>query len=208
VLIGWSPGNDQELFTRSELISAFTLERLNRASGVFDFEKLTWMNGVYIRALPAEEFARRALPHLVKAGLTIQRDRWDLIAPHVQERTKLLPDVVPRVDFLFKDRIERETQEMFKKGMDRETALAILAAAHERLAALTDFSAAAIEAALRGIVEERGCKVGPAFAVVRIAVTGKTVTPPLFESMIALGREDTLKRLKEAYNEVAALAGK
>ena len=206
VLVGWSPGNDQELFTREELIKAFSLDRLNRAGGVFDQEKLTWMNGVYIRALPPGEFAERAIPYLEKAGLEVDRARWDMIAPHVQERTKLMPDIVPRVDFLFKDAIERETKEMFKKGMDRDTALAIIDAAKERLAAVSDFSVPMIEQTLRGLIEERGDKVGPAFGVVRIAVTGKTVTPPLFESLAALGREETVRRLEEARAEVAKLS--
>ncbi|MGI6525638.1 MAG: glutamate--tRNA ligase [Bdellovibrionota bacterium] len=197
-LIGWNPGDEREIFNRDELIEAFSLERLNPASGVFDVEKLLWMNGMYIRALPPQEFAKRALPYIEKSGLKVDLKRWEMIAPHVQERAKVLPDVVERVDFLFKDVIERDTKAMFKKGMDEATAKVILHDVAEALSKLDDFSVEAVETCLRKLVEEKGWNLGSAFGVIRIAVTGKTVTPPLFESIVALGKEDTLKRLQEA----------
>jgi len=197
-LIGWNPGSEQEIFQRDELIQAFSLERLNPSSGVFDVEKLLWMNGVYVRSLAANDFAQRVLPYIEQAGLKVDLKRWEVIAPHVQERCKLLPDIIDRVDFLFKDEIERDTKAMFKKGMDEVQAKVILHDVGESLAKISDFTAENIENCLRQLVGDKGWNLGPAFSVIRIAVTGKTVTPPLFESIVALGKEDTLKRLKEA----------
>ena len=197
-LIGWNPGDEREIFKRDDLIQAFSLERLNPASGIFDSEKLHWMNGVYIRALPIEEFIERGVPYLEQAGLKVNMERWRAIAPHVQERTKLMPDIVDRVDFLFKDEIERDTKAMFKKGMDEATAKVILHDVKEALEKIDDFSAPNIEACMRQLVADKEWNLGPAINVVRIAVTGKSVTPPLFESIAALGKADTLKRLQEA----------
>lgn len=202
VLIGWSPGegDEQEVFTREELIKKFSVEHLNNASGVFDQNKLLWMNGVYARKISTQEFTEVARPFLEKAGLTLSNPAWDIIAPHVQERVKLLTEVPDMVQFLFVDAIERDIPAMFKKDMTPEKAKAVLAEASERLKALPEFSIHAIEEALRSMAEPLGLKVGPLFVVIRIAVTGKTITPPLFESLAALGRERTIHRIEETIN--------
>ncbi len=203
VLIGWAPGegSDQEVFSREELIAKFTLERVNNASGVFDANKLAWMNGLYIRKLPVQEFSARARPLLENSqfGAEFRKypERWNAMAPHVQERTKLLPEVVAMVDFLFLREIPRAVDEMFQKGIDRPKAIEILSRTIQIVSALPTFLHKDIEAALRPLAEEFSLKVGPIFGVIRIAVTGKKVTPPLFESIEVLGKEITLARLNE-----------
>ncbi len=199
VLIGWNPGEgtEQEVFTREELVQKFTLDRVNNASGVFDQNKLMWMNGLYIRKLALEDFMERVQPFLDKAGLKVDPIKWKLIAPYVQERVKVLTEVAPMIEFLFVEKITRDLADMYQKGIDAPKAKAILIRSLEVLSALTDFTHAPIEAALRPIAEEFGIKVGPMFAVLRIAVTGKKITPPLFESFAALGKEITLARMKE-----------
>ncbi len=198
-LIGWSPGDgeEQEVFTIDELCQRFDLNHVNKAGGVFDYNKLAWMNGVYIRTLPVDKFIEVVMPFLEKAGLKVDMDKLKLISPHIQERIKVLPEAAPMIEFLFTDKIERELPGMLKKGIDASIAKKILELSLERLIALEDFSIVAIEGVLRPMAEELGLKVGPMFGVLRIAVTGKMITPPLFESFNALGKEKTLERIKE-----------
>ncbi len=127
-LIGWSPGegDKQEIFTTAELIKKFSLDHVNNSSGVFDYNKLNWMNGIYIRNLSPEEFTCRVRPFIEKAGLSFNIEKWDMIAPHVQERVKLLAEAPEMVEFLFKENITRNVQEMFKKGIDAPKAKEIL----------------------------------------------------------------------------------
>ncbi len=201
-LIGWSPGegDEQEIFSLDELTRRFTLERVNNAGGVFSYDKLKWMNGVYIRNLSAPDLQARLRPFLVSASLQIDDEKLTRIIPHIQPRLELLPDAVSLIDFLFKDHIDRDLGSMLKKGMDAPAASAICNKAADRLTEIPTFDAASIEAVLRQVAEESSAKIGPVFTVVRIAVTGKTVTPPLFESIFALGRAQTVQRLKETAN--------
>lgn len=198
-LVGWSPGEgeEQELFSPGEIAERFTLDRINKAGGVFDYNKLNWMNGAYIRTMPDDEFIKLTVPLLEQAGLRVDMPRYKIIVPFVKERVKLLNEVPAMVDFLFKDRIERDLPAMLKKEIDRPKAKDILERSLKRLEALPEFAVPAIEATLRELAEELGLKVGPVFVVLRIAVTGKTVTPPLFESVAALGRDVTLARIRE-----------
>ena len=198
-LIGWSAGEgvEEEIFSLDELVQRFTLERVNNAGGVFSYDKLNWMNGVYIRKMTADELRPRMQPFLAAAGLDVDGEKLRRIIPHIQERMQLLPDAIPLVDFLFKAEIERDMPAMLKKGMDAAKAREICGRAAASLGALATFDAGSIEAALRQVAEEAGGKSGPVFSVIRIAVTGKTVTPPLFESVYALGQSDSVRRLEE-----------
>lgn len=198
-LIGWAPGegSDQEIFSRAELIERFSLQGVNQASGVFDPAKLAWMNGLYMRKLPVEEFIAYAWPFIERAGVVIERGDFERLAAPVQERVKVLTEVPGMVDFLQDKPLERSLPDIFQKGMTVETARRVVELSLERLAALEDFSVAAIDAALRAVAAEVGLKPGPAFVVLRIAVTGKTITPPLFESFAVLGRDRVLARLRE-----------
>jgi glutamyl-tRNA synthetase len=199
-LIGWAPGegSDQEIFTREDLISKFSLEGINPASGVFDMTKMEWMNGLYIRNLKLADFIDRSAPFLKAAGAAIPEQMFAAIAPHVQERVKLLTEVAPMVEFLMDKPLERQMDAMLQKGVDTAKAREVLVRSKERLEQLEDFSVGEIDQVLRGVAGELGLKPGPAFAVLRVAVTGKTVTPPLFESFAVLGRDRVLSRISEA----------
>jgi glutamyl-tRNA synthetase len=204
-LIGWAPGegSDQEVFTRDELISKFSLEGINEASGVFDPIKLEWMNGLYIRKLPLDEFISRTMPFLKAAEVDLSRDAFAAIAPHVQERVKVLTEIPSMVDFLCDRPLQRQMDAMFQKGVDASKAKEILNRAAQALEGLPEFSVPAIDQALRGVATELGLKPGPAFVALRIAVTGKTVTPPLFESFAVLGRDRVLSRIRETISLIA-----
>ncbi|MBL8296259.1 MAG: glutamate--tRNA ligase [Bryobacterales bacterium] len=198
-LIGWSPGEgeEQEIFSLEELTQRFTLERVNNAGGVFSYDKLKWMNGMYIRSLTPKDLEGRLRPFLAAAGLAVDDVKLQRIVPHIQPRLELLPDAIPLVEFLFKETIERDLGAMLKKGIDAAKAREICARAADAFQALPEFDASSAEAALRALAEEFGLAAGPVFTVIRIALTGQKVTPPLFESIYALGREQSVRRLRE-----------
>jgi glutamyl-tRNA synthetase len=155
------------------------------------------MNGVHIRRLAVEDLEARLRPVLEAAGLEVDDEKLTRILPHIQPRLELLPDAIPLVEFLFKKTIQRDLSSMLKKGMDAAKAREVCTRAADTLAALSTFDAASVEAALRNQSEEFGLSTGPVFTVVRIAVTGQKVTPPLFESIVALGQKETVQRLRE-----------
>ena len=153
---------------------------------------------MYIRALSLEKFMEICRPFMQARGLSTEDSRFRMIAPLVQERVKILSEVAPMVEFLFTESIERDLSAMYQKGIDATIAKELLSTGLERLKGLSDFSVTSVDGELRKLAEERGLKAGPAFGVFRIAVTGKKITPPLFESMVALGKESSLKRIEEA----------
>lgn len=197
VRIGWSlpDGDEQEIFTDEELVEKFSIDNLSKSNGTFDNDKLDWMNGMYIRRLSDERFEKYAREQIEGAGLEFCPERWKKIAPHAVERVKLLPDIVPLTSFLFSEEIERDMDAMINKKTDKETAARILEAAKEELATLETFDTESIEETLRGLAEKLELKTGQIFMTLRIAVTGTKVSPPLFESIEALGKEEALRRL-------------
>lgn len=199
-LVGWAPGKgeEQEIFSRDELAKRFSLDGINESSGVFDYGKLDWMNGQYIRALSTDEFVARCEPFFEKKGLKLNRSQFDMIAADIKERVKTLKEVPEMVEFLFVDKIERDMASMLDKNINSSKAKEILSAGIDILKGLSDFSKEATEAALRPLGERFGLKLGPVFGVFRVAVIGKKVTPPLFSSFAALGKEITIKRMEEA----------
>jgi glutamyl-tRNA synthetase len=204
-LVGWSPGagSEQEIFSRDELIQAFSIDHISPSSGIFDYSKLQWMNGVYIRNLSSEEFIARTIPFLEKAGLVVNQERYQAIAPHLIERVKLFTEVPAMVDFLFKRQIERDITAMLKKGVDNVLAISVLSRLISIIETASDFTVATLDAGLRNLANELGLKPTVLFGIVRIAVTGKTVTPPLFESMAALGQRDVIARLHETITQLS-----
>ena len=200
-LLGWSYDDRTTIMSRDELVDRFTLERVGSSPPTFDYEKLEWMNGVYIRDLSPEAFVERMLPWLEAAGLATAEDvasrpEWFArLAPLVAERTKCLDEVAPRVRFLF---VEPEIEDASReKVLGAEGAGRSLQAAADALSACA-WDAESIEAALRTVPESLGLKPKAVFQAIRVAVTGSTVSPPLFESIELLGREKTLARLSAA----------
>ncbi len=201
VILGWSPGDDEEIVSIETMIERFELGSVSRNPAVFDVTKLEWMNGHYLRAMPGAEFAAVALPIVeTDLGRTLtadERKAFDAVAPLVQERAKRLTEITPQVRFLIGDEVEYEPVAWDKvmKGTDAATALDGAATALE---SVDDWSVVAIETALRGMLEQTGLSAGKGLQPIRVAVTGSTVSPPLFESLAALGKTRTLKRIAEA----------
>ncbi|HKZ84347.1 MAG TPA: glutamate--tRNA ligase [Anaerolineae bacterium] len=199
-LVGWAPGEgiEQEIFTIEELTSLFSLEHVNPAPAAFPYDKLDWMNGAYIRALPSGELAQRLYPFLLEAGVEVDVDALHKITPGIQERLVTLKDAVEMTDFLFGDGLSPDPAQLAGKGMAKETTLNVLKRAETILSAIEPFEAEPLEHAFREAAEAAGMKPGLFFTPIRVAVTGKTVSPPLFASIAALGREKTVERLKKA----------
>lgn len=201
-LLGWS--FERTIFTLAEAVDAFDLAKVSKNPAIFDLDKLVWLNGEYIRGLPPGEFARRARPFLESAlGRVLDEGEWatfESLAPLVQERTKVLTDVAGQVAFLFGD-VEADASAWGKVSGPGTPAL--LAAAADRLASLPGFGPADIEDALRGLLDERGLSARAGLQPIRVAVTGSTVSPPLFESIAALGRERAVGRLRAAAERLA-----
>jgi glutamyl-tRNA synthetase len=201
-LLGWSLDGETTIIGAETLTSNFDLSRVSRNPAIFDAEKLEWMNGTYIRELPADAFLEHVLPLLEAAGLVtpeeaFERRPWLLeLAPLVSERVKRLDEVVPMVRFLFRSvEIDEAARE---KVLAKEGAAAALSAASEALEAVEAWQAAVIEKALRAVPEATGLKSKVVFQAVRVAVTGSTVSLPLFESLGLLGKEQAVERLHAA----------
>jgi len=207
-LLGWSLDDKTELLTREEIIKHFSLERISKTAAVFNREKLDWMNGVYLRNLSMEEFTRRAVPFLerdlpgeVKRPLDGGYVRR--IMPLVQERAKTLAEVPQLTQFFFVDGLSYETEMLLTK-LGQTEALTALRVTIARLNELPDWEAPFLEAVCRTLADELELKTGVFFGLLRVAVTGRTAAPPLFQTMEVLGRERCLQRLKAAEQKLLA----
>jgi glutamyl-tRNA synthetase len=210
-LLGWSIGEDRELFTVDEMAAAFTLDRVSRNPARFDPKKLQAINGVKIRELAADEFVRRITPFLREAAVVAdpptaeQAALLRTAAPLVQERISLLTEAADLLAFLLVDDAAFTVDPAAAERQLGPAAAPVLAAAVAALEPLPRWTAPGIEAALRvALVEGLGLKPKNAFGPVRVAVTGRTVSPPLFESLELLGRGRSLHRLAAALDRVAA----
>ena len=211
-LLGWAPGegDEQEIFTREELIERFKLARVKLSPAVFSYDKLDWMNGVYIRELSEEALLKRLIPFWQDAGLVPSPVPAEMhatlktIVPLVQERIKRLRDVVELTDFIFEEIETPEVEKLIGKKMTAEESLAALQAVHELLCTLVDFDAETMEPEMRQLAKDLGLKAGQLFNIVRIATSNKRVAPPLFGSIEALGRKKTLQRLSRAEEALEA----
>lgn len=202
-LLGWSYDEKTTIFSRKELIEKFSLERVSKNPAVFDPAKLEWMNGYYIRELPTEELAERLLPFAQKAELIggeVTAESLELlrkIAVVTRERMKLLSEFAPLADFFFKEEIEFDPQAI-DKYLRADEGKKILQLALKSLEPLDDFDHQEIEKALREVCDREGFKARQFFQPIRVAVTGRAVSPPLFETLEILGKEKSLRRISSA----------
>ena len=195
--LGWSAGDDVEIRPWSEIESLFRLEGVNLSPAFFDVRKLGAFNGEYIRMMTADEFAAECARWVPESW---DRDRLSLIAPHVQPRLVTFSELEGTVDFLFGPVSMDEAS--WEKAMTTEFAPALLTTTRVAYADLPDWSADALKEALESVMEPFELKLGKAQAPVRVAVTGRTVGPPLFESLEALGREESLARIDAAISRL------
>lgn len=197
-LLGWSPGNDEEVISREEAVARFDLDAVQKNSAVFDTKKLEWLNGEYIRALDPGDFIDRVLPGLGELS-DEQEAAFRTLAPLVQERTKRLEEAADQVRFLFvaDDGFEYD-ESSWDKQMTKEFSRPSLEGALGILEGLTEWTTASIETGLRTWMEAEDLSARKVLQPIRVALTGSAISPPLFESMDALGRESTLARIGRA----------
>jgi glutamyl-tRNA synthetase len=186
-LLGWSYDDKTTIMSRHELVERFSLERIGASPATFDYKKLDWMNGVYLRALQPDEYAHFLCKWLEEQGIDWPAERVHATAPLVQEKIERFSQYPDFVRFLF-EAVEPPT------GLDER----ICRAAAERLATVEPWEAGAIEEALRAVVDDLGEKPRTAFQPIRLAVTGSKISPGLFESLELLGRVESLRRLTAA----------
>ena len=211
-LLGWSPKDDREFLALGELIDAFTLEGVNRSNAVVNFTeqdpfdpKAIWLNAEHIRALPIDELSSRIEPFLEQAGFSPSPEKLLAVTPLIRERIKLLKDAVSAADFFFLSQLAPyDPAELIPpKGGDAALARRVLDRALEVLAA-TSFDHDSLDAALRAAASQLGLKAGPMFQPIRVAVCGRKNAPPLFETLVVLGRETCLARLRLAVENIRA----
>jgi glutamyl-tRNA synthetase len=206
-LLGWSLDDKTEILSRQQLIANFSLERISRTAAIFNREKLNWMNGVYIRSLTADGFFEAVEPYLMmdisagKALISSEEYVRDIL-PLVQERARTLAEVVELTQFFFVDQPDYEPSLLIGEKTSRQSAVESLKAAQRRLSQLTEFDANSLEGVLRPLAAELGLKTGQLFGTLRVAVTGRTAAPPLFQTMAVLGKERCLRRIEAALNKI------
>ncbi|HEX6655501.1 MAG TPA: glutamate--tRNA ligase [Candidatus Limnocylindria bacterium] len=207
--LGWSPGTEEEIFTLDELSQRFDLAHVHKAGAVFDSDRLDYLNGVYIRSLTDEQLALRLRPFLSDA---LDDEAVLRVTPLIKERLVRLADAAELTAFLVEtdDEIDAmyDADALVPKGRSYVDAARALAAARDALDELTagDFAADVLETRCRAAAEEMGWKAGDFFRPLRAAITGRSVSPPLFGSMELLGRERVLSRLDDALGKVSAEA--
>jgi glutamyl-tRNA synthetase len=189
-LLGWSYDDKTTIMSRDELIERFSLDRVGSSPATFDYQKLDWMNGVYLRAMSPEEYAERLVTYLREQGYDWDEERVRRAAPLVQEKIERLGQFADFAGFLFGP-VEPDSAEL-------NGAAPILRATAEELARIEPFDAENVEATLRALADRLGLKPRDAFQPIRVAVTGSKVSPGLFESIELLGRDETLARLRAA----------
>jgi nondiscriminating glutamyl-tRNA synthetase len=213
-LLGWSTGSEDEVLSLDELVERFDLSEVNKAGAVFDRERLEWLNGQWIRRLDPDDLVERLRPFLeseLEAG-RIDRLPADgelkALLPVVQERLPRLGAIGELVGFLWIDEIDVDPATLVPKRWDAATAVEGLAAARETIADVgrVSYEADELEPPLRALAEARGWKAGDLFMAIRVAVTGRTATPPLFDTLVALGYERTLARVDRAIAALQARA--
>jgi glutamyl-tRNA synthetase len=201
-LLGWSLDDSSEVFSRDQLIDSFTIDRVGDSAAVFDIDKLSWMNGVYIRSLSDIALAKEIEPFLdVSTNLastnTSQPSLIDIV-PVIKERIKTLADADDMISFFGDQKLEYDPNLLIPKGLDTTDVTTILDTVYPILEQTKDFVTNTLETVLRTHADELKLKPGQVFSVLRVALTGRTVAPPLFETMEILGKTQSLNRLRTA----------
>ena len=198
-LLGWSPGDDREIMTLNELIESFSLERISSKNSVFDDEKLRWMNGNYIKELSFEDYKKKTLPFLKQDIPNFDKTDVDVdyVLKIMQERLRVLKDISSQTEYFFNDNFEYD-EKAVKKRLLKPAVEKILTCLSDKLDKLDTFNEQTTEDATRAVVNELGISGGAIIHPTRVALTGLTAGPGLFEIMIVLGKTKTVSRIQRA----------
>ena len=195
-LMGWSYDDHTEFFTLSDMVEKFSLESLNPAPAAINFSKLDHFNGLHIRNVDHNRLAKEVKPFLIRNGYLVDDNKLLKIMPIVQERLVTLDDIIPFGGFFFRDDVQPAPEELIGNKMSVNGSVNVIREAVKILSEESELNIA--EEKLRLMAEEMGYSVGQVFGIIRVAVTGQKVSPPLFESMSIIGLETVLKRLGKA----------
>ena len=196
-LVGWAFDGKTDMLTREQIVSAFDLDHVSKSPAKFTYDKLDWMNGMYIRQLDVDDLAKRLEPFFASAGVKVDAETVRRMTPLIRERMVKLTDCVGLTDFFFVDELHYDAQLLIQKGMTADQARQVLADSQDLLR-VTEFAETALEPVLRAKSEQVGLKARQFFGTLRIAVTGREVAPPLFGTMEILGRDKVLARISRA----------
>ncbi len=209
--VGWNygvmdeKGEEIQIFSKEDAAKIFDITKVSMSGTKFDLVKLQWLNGEYIRLMNSDDLAKRLLVPLEKAGLKADYETVRRITPLIQPRIKVLNDVVEWTSFFFRDAVKPESAAaLIQKKMTAEQTRDALQRLYDVIAALPDFAVSTQEATLRPLTESLGLSPSQLFGTLRVAVTGQSVSPPLFETIEILGREKTLARIKQAIGMLQA----
>jgi glutamyl-tRNA synthetase len=203
-LMGWSPGGDREVMTLEEMIALFSLSGLQKKAAIFDTKKLEWMNGQHLSRVSAMELEPRLSPALIVAGVATaemleSRREWYLeLIDLLKVRARTVLDMVRQAAPFFPGAIVYDPDAVDKQWKDREATAALLHDVQNRISAVERWTPESLEEALRALATERGIPAGKIFQPLRVALTGLTVSPGIFEVLMAMGPEHTARRLNEA----------
>ncbi len=197
-LMGWSYDDHTEFFTMNDLIEKFSLEKLNPSPAAINFSKFDHFNGLHIRALPSDELADRLVPYFERAGFQTDLEVLRKIAPIIQERIPTLDEAPNMAGFFFRASVAPTLEDLIPRKTSPEEALIIARRARVIIAGLVELSHDSAEQPLRALAEELDMSAGQVFGVLRGAVTGQRVSPPLFETMEILGKDVVLARIDTA----------
>jgi glutamyl-tRNA synthetase len=197
-LMGWSYDDHTEFFSLTDLVKKYSLNRLNPSPAAINFTKLDHFNGLHIRNLAVDEFSRRIKPFFTAAGLNADDETLLKIAPIIQERVGTLDESVEIAGFFFRPAVEHNVEDLIAKGLTAAQSADVARKSLSILESVVEMTPEAAEPPMRALVEELGLSAGQVFGILRTAVTGQKVSPPLFESMQIIGKEEVIHRLKDA----------
>jgi glutamyl-tRNA synthetase len=209
-LLGWSPGGDREVMTLAEMVELFSSDGLQKKAAIFDPKKLEWMNGQHLSLLTAAILEPKVTPELIATGLVTseeldRRQDWYMaLIDLLKVRARTVHDIVRQAVSYFPGPIEYDAGAVAKQWKDRKATADLLAAVRDRLGALPQWEAQAMEEALRQLAEERSVAAGKVFQPLRLALTGASVSPGIFDVLLATGRELTLQRIAQALDYVVS----
>ncbi len=197
-LMGWSFDDHTEFFTLEDLIDKFSLEKLNPSPAAINFSKFDHFNGLHIRNLSIKDLALRIHPFFVEEGINPGMEVLEKITPIIQERLQTLDDAPELAGFMFDEEITVNKDDLIAKKTTQEESLSILKEIYEVISQIPEINHEVAEPPMRDLVEKLGYKPGQVFGILRVAVTGRAVSPPLFETMEIIGRDKVISRLQDA----------
>jgi len=197
VLMGWGVAED-DVMSLDQMVERFSIDSLTPSPAAVNFQKLDHFNGTHIRLLTTEDLAVRIKPYFTGAGLEIPNDVLLKVTPLIRERLVTLDDSLTFASFFFQEDVQPKPEELIAKGLDAKQSADIARKSHKILSSLPEISHQVAEPPMREFVEKSGLSANQVFGIVRVAVTGQKVSPPLFESMEIIGREKVLERLQNA----------